>query len=311
MFYKEIPHKLAFINGKSTIDIYFKVKGAYRLFAAEGATLTEDHYRLCSKETLYIQSDDHAAAEKNLDSHIMNILTDSTVETRHKAELVFSFSLNSLREVFQGPNAKTIDDLQRISNSIANSILKDTGIVGHVMEMTSLDHYIIQHSVKTGTFGLALTINLYGDRIDDHDLPDLCTAFFLHDIGMTKVPKTVLDKEEPHTPGDWDVIRNHPQWGHEKLHRIGKLTEKAKDIVLYHHERCNGSGYPFKKTRDEIPIYAKICAIADTFESLTSRRPFRPSKTPFEALKIMMGEMANEFEPELFRSFIMLLGQGR
>jgi HD-GYP domain-containing protein (c-di-GMP phosphodiesterase class II) len=308
VFYKEIPYKIACVSGKSTIDLYFKVKGAYRLFAAEGAAFTEDHYRLCNKVTLFICSEDHASAQQNLDSHIQHLLTDGTVEPRAKADIVYSFSMRSLRKVYEGTNPRTIENMKKISRSIVRSILKDRSIVGHVMEMTSIDHYILQHSVKAGTFGLALAINLLGDKLDDTDMTDLSTAFFLHDIGMTKVPRSVVDKEDPLTPADWDVIRKHPLWGHDKLSKAGSLSDKAASVVLYHHERCNGSGYPFKKTGDDIPIYAKICAIADTFESLTSKRPFRPAKTPFEALKIMQREMANEFDPDLFKAFVMLLG---
>lgn len=311
MHYKEIPYKLACVNGKSTIDLYFKVKDAFRLFAAEGATFAEDHYRLCNKVTLYIRSDDHLSAEKVMDAHLLRIMTDTTVETGAKADLMYTFSMKALRNVFQATNAKTIEEMNRISSSIASSILADQGIVGHVMDLTSIDHYVMQHSVKAATFGLALTINLFMGDLDEHDLPGLCTAFMLHDIGMTKIPRTIMDKEEPLTPGEWEVVRNHPLWGHDKLVKTGKLTEGGASIVLYHHERHNGSGYPFRKTGNDIPLYAKICAIADTFESLTSKRPFRPSKTPFEALKIMHTEMANEFDPALFRAFVTLLGPGR
>ncbi|HQG32178.1 MAG TPA: HD-GYP domain-containing protein [Deltaproteobacteria bacterium] len=310
MYYKEIPYKLACIEGKTTTDLYFKVRDAYRLFAAEGATLTEDQRLLGRNQPLFIQCEDHSSAERDLGDHILRVLTDSSVAAKVRADLVYSLSMRSMRKVFQGTNTRTIQDLRKISNSVVRSILKEKDIVGHVMEMTSIDHYILQHSVKAGTFGLALTINMFGDRLDDHDLADLCTAFFLHDVGMTKVPRSVVDKEGPLTLSEWDVIRNHPLWGHDKLSKITTLTEGAASIVLYHHERCNGSGYPFKKTGGEIPIYAKICAIADTFESLTAKRPFRPSKTPFEALKIMQREMADEFDPGLFQAFVMLLGSG-
>jgi HD-GYP domain-containing protein (c-di-GMP phosphodiesterase class II) len=135
-------------------------------------------------------------------------------------------------------------------------------------------------------------------------------AFFLHDIGMTKVPSNILDKKEPLNENDWETIKKHPVWGHEKLKKANYESEEATEIVLYHHERFDGNGYPFKKSGNEIPLYAKICAIADTFESLTGGRPFRLPKSPFEALKIMQVEMAREFDPELFRAFIMLLGPG-
>jgi HD-GYP domain-containing protein (c-di-GMP phosphodiesterase class II) len=311
MYYKVIPYKLACVNGRSTVDLYFKVKDAYRLFAAEGATFTEDHYRMCNKVTLYIKSEDHVSAEKDMESHIFRVLTDTSVDSEAKADILYSFSMRSLRNVYHATNAKTVEEMNRISRSMVSSILKDPTVVGHVMEMTSIDHYVMQHSVKAATFGLALTINMYTDALDDHDLPGLCTAFMLHDIGMTKVPRNIVDKEEPLTPNEWDVIRNHPLWGHDKLSKTGRLSEGGASIVLYHHERYNGLGYPFRLSGSSIPEYARICAIADTFESLTSKRPFRPTKTPFEALRIMQKEMANEFDPSLFRAFVMLLGPGR
>jgi HD-GYP domain-containing protein (c-di-GMP phosphodiesterase class II) len=308
--YKEIPYRLACINGKSSIDLYFKVKDAYRLFAAEGASFTEDHYRMCNKVTLYIQSEDHVAAEEALDDHVRHVLTDSTIDPKIKGEIAYFFTMRSLRKVFEGTNARTIENLHRISKSIATSLLRDRSIVGHVMDMTSIDHYVLQHSVKTGTFGLALSINLLGEEMSEDDLTDLGTAFFLHDIGMTKIPRSVVDKEDPLTPSEWEVIRKHPIWGHDKLSKACRLSDKGASVVLYHHERCNGSGYPFMLSGNDIPVVAKACAIADTFESLTSQRPFRPSKTPFEALRIMQIEMANEFDHDLFRAFIMLLGPG-
>ena len=129
-------------------------------------------------------------------------------------------------------------------------------------------------------------------------------------VGMAKVPERILDKKEPLTPGEWDIIKKHPIWGHEKLMKANYLSDEATAIVLYHHERCDRNGYPFRKSGDEIPLYAKICAVADTFESLTSARPFRQSKTPFEALKIMQAEMAHEFDLDIFTAFIKLLGPG-
>jgi HD-GYP domain-containing protein (c-di-GMP phosphodiesterase class II) len=88
-----------------------------------------------------------------------------------------------------------------------------------------------------------------------------------------------------------------PLWGQERLRKADYRSDEADDIILYHHERCNGNGYPFGKTGGEIPLYARICAIADTFESLTAHRPFKSARSPFEALKIMRSEMASEFDP--------------
>jgi HD-GYP domain-containing protein (c-di-GMP phosphodiesterase class II) len=162
-----------------------------------------------------------------------------------------------------------------------------------------------------GVYGTAMTINLFQDKIKYHDLDELSMAFFLHDIGMTKVPSTILDKNEPLTENDWETIRKHPVWGKDKLTKANYKSDETTEVILYHHERYDGSGYPFNKSGEEIPLYAKICAIADTFDSLTAGRPFKKAKTPFEALRTMHVEMAREFDPELFRAFIMLLGSGK
>jgi HD-GYP domain-containing protein (c-di-GMP phosphodiesterase class II) len=162
--------------------------------------------------------------------------------------------------------------------------------------------------VKVGIYGTALSFSLFKDKIHEHNMAELSTAFFLHDIGMAKVPEKILDKRDPLTVSEWDILKRHPIWGHEKLVKANYLSDEANAIVLYHHERCDRNGYPFRKSGDEIPLYAKICAVADTFESLTSARPFRQSKTPFEALKIMQSEMAHEFDLDIFTAFIKLLG---
>lgn len=97
-------------------------------------------------------------------------------------------------------------------------------------------------------------------------------------------------------------------WGYDRLLETGHLTPEAAAIVLSHHERHNGSGYPFAREGDGIPVYAKICAIADIFESLTGVRPYRQAKEPFEALRTMQNEMVQDFDPDVFRAFIFLLG---
>jgi len=294
------------------MDLYVKIKDEYRLFAAKGAVFTEEHCRLFSKAKLklFFLAKDLASAEESLDTHLIDVLTDPYVDAQTKVDIVYASSMNSIREVFTGTNLRTIGELEKMSGTIVKLILSDRRVMDDLINITSYDHYTYKHSVKVGIYGTALSINLFQDRIKDHNMAELSTAFFLHDIGMAKVPARILDKKGPLDSSEWDIIRKHPLWGHDRLMKANYLSNEATSIVLYHHERCDKNGYPFRKSGEEIPIYAKICAIADTFESLTSGRPFRHSKSPFEALKIMQAEMAREFDADLFRAFIMLLGPG-
>jgi HD-GYP domain-containing protein (c-di-GMP phosphodiesterase class II) len=313
LIYKEIPSNIAFINKKSTIDLYIRIKGDYRLFAAKGALLSDEQYQQLSKEKirLYFSVQESADAQESLDAHLMAILTDPEVSPQAKAGVAYSTTIKSIQDVFQGMNLKTLSGLKKASRKIVKMILSDSRVIDDFITITSSDPYIFMHSVKVGIYGTAMTIRLYQDQLQDHQIDDLSMAYFLHDIGMTRVPSTILNKEGPFTDGEWETIRKHPVWGLEKLKKANYESDETTGIVLYHHERYDGNGYPFRKTGSEIPVYAKICAITDTFESLTAGRTYSPPRSPFEALRIMQSNMASDFDPDLFRAFILLLGPGR
>jgi HD-GYP domain-containing protein (c-di-GMP phosphodiesterase class II) len=313
VLHREIPNHIAFINQKSTIDLYIKIRDDYRLFAARGAQLSDEQYQQLNKERtkLYFMVQDSADPEASLDAHLMNILTNPGVSPQAKADIAYTISMKSIQEVFQGANSKNLSALKKVSKQIVQMIFSDSRVIDNFMTITRDDHYNFMHSVKVGIYGTAMTINLFQHKIKEHNIDELSMGFFLHDIGMSRVPTTILNKEEPLIDSEWETIRKHPLWGQDRLRKANYESPEATQIILYHHERCDGNGYPFNKSGSEIPVYAKICAIADTFESLTTGRPFRSPKSPFEALRIMQVEMAREFDPELFRAFVMLLGPGR
>lgn len=313
MIYKEIPYRIAFVNQKSIIDLYIRIRDDYRLFAVKGADLPHEQFQQMHKSglKLYISGNDAAEIESKLDASLHEVLLHPEVNPRIKARLAYTESMKSVQEVFQGINTRTISELKKTSKKVASLISNDRRVIENFMNISSGDHYTLKHAVKVGVYGTAMTINLFQDRIRYHDLDELSMAFFLHDIGMTKVPSIILDKNEPLNENDWETIRNHPVWGKDKLAKANYSSAETSDVILYHHERCDGTGYPFKKTGDEIPLYAKICAIADTFDSLTAGRPYKKPKTPFEALKTMNVEMAREFDADLFKAFIMMLGSER
>jgi len=110
------------------------------------------------------------------------------------------------------------------------------------------------------------------------------------------IPEEILNKKSTLTHFDWNLIRRHPENGIKILRKLTKISEPSKHIVLHHHERHSGSGYPDGLRSRAIPLFAKICAIADVFEGLTSNRPYKDRQSNFGALKVMSAEMRGEFE---------------
>lgn len=312
MIYRELPTPLICVNQHCILDLYVRIKNDYRLFAASGAVFTEEQSRLFRKNNLkiYIKAQDHDAANKQINNYLSDIFTDPHVDPDVKVAMIYSASVQSIRQIFQGITTETIAELEKTSEHIAKTIMSDKRVIHSLMKVNSHDHFIFTHSVKVGIYATALSVNMFRDRLNDHNINNLSTAFLLHDIGMSKVPKNILDKVGPLTRQEMEVIRKHPIWGHDKLVRNLYANREATEVVLYHHERCDGKGYPLMKTDRDIPVYAKICAIADTFESLTSFRPQYKTRSPFEALMYMEQEMLQEFDAQAFKAFIMMLGPG-
>ena len=139
--------------------------------------------------------------------------------------------------------------------------------------------------------------------------PERCTmveiASRLHDIGKLAVPDAVLLKPGKLDVDEWKLMEAHTLYGHQLLAESGnELLDLAATIALSHHERIDGSGYPHGLRGDTIPIEARIAAIADVFDALTSDRPYRPAFTTGEALAIMTRERGTQFDPHLLDLFI-------
>src|SRR3954467_4615973 len=130
----------------------------------------------------------------------------------------------------------------------------------------------------------------------------------LHDIGKLAVSDDVLRKEGRLDPAELDQIREHPKIGARILLRMAALRE-AIPYVLYHHERWDGNGYPSGKAGEEIPVEARVLAIADAFDAMTSDRPYRRALTRDEALAEVERCAGTQFDPRITRVFLELFAE--
>jgi HD-GYP domain-containing protein (c-di-GMP phosphodiesterase class II) len=135
---------------------------------------------------------------------------------------------------------------------------------------------------------------------------ELAAGFFLHDIGKVRVDPSIINKPGRLTDEEMKQMRTHAYAGYEILSETKQLSEESKIIVLQHHERFDGTGYPFSLKGDEIHMYGRICSIADVYDALTSERSYKQKLGTFEALKVMKKEMINHFQKELFENFVLL-----
>lgn len=134
------------------------------------------------------------------------------------------------------------------------------------------------------------------------DIDNLRFGSILHDIGKIQISEEILNKEGPLNDAEWDEMRRHPQMGAELIKGIHYL-EPAVPVILYHHERWNGSGYPFALSKENIPLAARIVAIADSFDAMTTKRAYRKELSPEEANSEIISGSGTLYDPRMVEAF--------
>jgi HD-GYP domain-containing protein (c-di-GMP phosphodiesterase class II) len=130
-------------------------------------------------------------------------------------------------------------------------------------------------------------------------------GFMLHDVGKIGTPDAILQKPGPLTEDEWTVMRLHPEMGAKIVEPIG-FSSTATEIILGHHERWDGKGYPHRLKGEEIPLTARTFAISDAYDAMTSDRPYRPAMDPADALGAIKEVSGTMYDPDLVEVFVDL-----
>jgi len=165
------------------------------------------------------------------------------------------------------------------------------------------DHYTYGHSKKVSEYATAISqvLDLSEDRI-----ATIRAAALLHDIGKVGIPDSILNKAGTLTEEEWEQIKAHPQVGVEILRHVINLVN-CLPAILHHHERYNGDGYPYGLKGDGIPLEARILAIADAYDAITSSRPYRERLSPRQAINELKRCVGTQFDPELVDTFCKVI----
>jgi putative two-component system response regulator len=135
---------------------------------------------------------------------------------------------------------------------------------------------------------------------------DIKYGSWLHDCGKIGVPEHILNKPGPLDPEEMEIVKNHPAWGAEVV-RLAHRSDTIVNIIYFHHEKFDGTGYPARKKGNDIPLEARIVTIADIFDALTSQRSYRKAFRLNEALEILQSMRGAELDPELLDIFLTLM----
>jgi len=177
---------------------------------------------------------------------------------------------------------------------------------GLLITVDAKDHYTFKHSREVTQHALALARHM---GLSEEEISALEVAGSLHDVGKIGIPTDVLRKPGRLTPEEYKVVQEHPRLGHTLLRQLPQM-ETVLQAVLHHHERYDGTGYPDALKGEEIPLLARILAVADAFAAMVTDRPYRKALTLEEVLDEVRCEAGKQFDPELAERFVELVEKG-
>lgn len=232
----------------------------------------------------------------------------SAAQERNRAREIVSFAKEQITTTFEDVrfgrniNAKA---LWPLVSSITASIERHAGAIMGVTRIKDRHEYTYMHSIAV----CGLMINLARRmKIDPALHHSIGLAGLLHDVGKGRIPTTLLDKAGPLTAEEMTVMQSHCMLGHDILISGDEpLPDIVLDVVLHHHERLDGTGYPDFKSRDSISTYARMAAICDVYDAVTSARPYKEIWSPAEAIE-WMSDQPGQFDPEILSVFSGMIG---
>jgi PAS domain S-box-containing protein/putative nucleotidyltransferase with HDIG domain len=203
-------------------------------------------------------------------------------------------------------NARLFESLQ-ISNTELQHAYEAT-IEGWSRALDLRDKETEGHTLRVTEQTLILARKM---GFSDEELVHIRRGALLHDIGKMGVPDHILHKPAALTTDEWEIMRKHPSFAFELLSPIRYLKSTTLDIPYCHHEKWDGSGYPRGLHGEQIPLTARIFAVVDVYDALTSDRPYRPQWTHEKTMEYLLSLSGTHFDPNVLHAFVELLEQGR
>lgn len=217
---------------------------------------------------------------------------------RSKAAVVSMFSDARMGQALQ------FEQAGELVEEISDSIMRHPNALISLARLKNADEYTYMHSVAVCALMIALARNL---GLNEGQVREAGLAGLLHDIGKMAIPNEVLNKPGKLTDNEFATVRDHPEAGSRMLIASKQVSALVLDVCLHHHEKVDGSGYPHRLAGEQISLYARMGAVCDVYDAITSDRPYKRGWDPAESIR-KMAEWKGHFDPVVFQAFVKTVG---
>ncbi len=236
-----------------------------------------------------------------------HIIRSSMVDELAAALGICERSKVAVAEMFSHARMGAVIELEAVAPvvyDIRRSIDRHPNALISLARLKTADEYTYLHSVAVCALMIALARKL---GLSEELVHEAGIAGLLHDIGKAVVPDAILNKPGKLDEAEFELIRQHPQAGGEILIHSHSVSALAVDVCMHHHEKVDGSGYPFGLMNDQISLFARMGAVCDVYDAITSDRPYKKGWGPAESIHKMAGWQGH-FDEHIFRTFVRTVG---
>jgi HD-GYP domain-containing protein (c-di-GMP phosphodiesterase class II) len=299
------PVEVATIDdGMLEMDVYLDSAGdgsQFVLYCAKGNALT---YKLREKlipmnvAFLYVPLHQHKEYRKTLTRHIAKVYRDPGKKQAERVRIVRDACAKMIDDVLLFPERpESLETVREVSQQFADWVQEDQAGFSYLMDMAAHDYYTVTHMVNVGMGCGLLAKRLRPDDTEWHSL--IIEGGLLHDVGKRQISPEILNKEGRLSLKEWELIKSHPDMGSALISAHRNIPQIVVDMVVAHHERMDGGGYPTGLSNGRISEAARICAVVDAFDAVCSSRPYRGPTPPEQTLSILAEGRGTQFDPHM------------
>lgn len=251
------------------------------------------------------------ASDESPEARQKAIYAEATIPVEDEinvASRLHEMARESVSDMFDDLHTGKEIDVERVQNVVddcVESIIRNPDAMLWMMQIKNTDDYTAQHSINVATLAITLGRHL---GMPPEQLELLGTSALLFDVGKTKLPEGLVSKPSEYAPEEFKAMQTHTILGRDILRQTNGVEQSYLDVSFSHHERYDGGGYPQGLKANEIPYFARLVAIADTYDAITSDRPHQKAQSISEALRLIYSERFAQFDPDLVVKFIESIG---
>jgi HD-GYP domain-containing protein (c-di-GMP phosphodiesterase class II) len=289
----------------TTFDIYIHLDHQYVLYLRAGDRLSELKIEsLHNKDTgnSFFVLTSQKQAYRDWVKEEMNA---NDLNPFEKSKILRESSVALMEDLFENPDVNTaLDESRPIIKNFIDFMEQAPEAMGYMISLSGHDFYTYNHSLDVSIYSLGLASALSFNKVD---LEELGVGSLFHDIGKRNVSLDILCKKGGLDDAEWEQMKRHPQYGLMILNQNPNISDAVKAACFEHHESFTGNGYPQGISGQEIHPFARIVAITDTYDAMTTQRSYNVPLKPLDAVTMMKEKLAGRYDPEFLKAMYSVL----